>query len=101
VQFRDVFEVDGDAVRDRSDRLTKLFLEPVAVVATAGGGASNESRDTTLVPSNGMSTCRWSLMLLDPMYQMRFAIRQQRAQYAAPAAGRPHSRSRQMPGKSI
>src|SRR5215475_2775332 len=28
VQFRDVFEVDGDAVRDRSDRLTKLFLDP-------------------------------------------------------------------------
>jgi hypothetical protein len=28
IQFRDVFEVDGKPVRDRSDRLTKLFLEP-------------------------------------------------------------------------
>src|SRR5215467_13937860 len=28
VQFRDVFEVDGEGVRDRSDRLTKLFLDP-------------------------------------------------------------------------
>ena len=28
VQFRDVFEVDGKPVRDRSDRLTKLFLQP-------------------------------------------------------------------------
>lgn len=28
VQFRDVFEVDGRPVRDRNDRLAKLFLEP-------------------------------------------------------------------------
>jgi hypothetical protein len=28
VEFRDVFDVDGRAVRDRDDRLTKLFLEP-------------------------------------------------------------------------
>src|SRR5215510_7370665 len=26
-QFRDVFEVDGEAVRDRSDRLERLFLQ--------------------------------------------------------------------------
>lgn len=28
MQFRDVFEVDGKKVRDRNDRLTKLFLDP-------------------------------------------------------------------------
>jgi hypothetical protein len=28
VEFRDVFEVDGRAVRDREERLTKLFLNP-------------------------------------------------------------------------
>jgi len=28
VQFRDVFEVDGKPVHDRSERLVKLFLEP-------------------------------------------------------------------------
>lgn len=28
VQFRDVFEVDGRTVRDRTDRLAKLFLQP-------------------------------------------------------------------------
>ena len=28
VEFRDVFEVDGRGVRDRQDRLTKLFLDP-------------------------------------------------------------------------
>lgn len=31
VQFRDVFEVDGRKVRDRADRLKKLFLENSAV----------------------------------------------------------------------
>ena len=30
IQFRDVFEVDGKPVRDRDERLTKLFLEPSA-----------------------------------------------------------------------
>jgi hypothetical protein len=30
VSFRDVFEVDGVAVRDRDDRLRRLFLEPGA-----------------------------------------------------------------------
>lgn len=28
VEFRDVFEVDGRMVRDRQDRLTRLFLDP-------------------------------------------------------------------------
>ncbi|MCX6549474.1 MAG: hypothetical protein NTY02_00450, partial [Acidobacteria bacterium] len=28
ISFRDVFEVDGTAVRDREDRLKRLFLEP-------------------------------------------------------------------------
>ena len=30
VEFRDVFEVDGKPVRDREERLTKLFLQPPA-----------------------------------------------------------------------
>ncbi len=30
IQFRDVFEVDGKPVRDREERLAKLFLEPSA-----------------------------------------------------------------------
>jgi hypothetical protein len=30
MQFRDVFEVDGKPVRDRNERLTKLFLQPSA-----------------------------------------------------------------------
>jgi len=34
IQFRDVFEVDGRPVRDRSERLVKLFLEPDASTAS-------------------------------------------------------------------
>src|SRR3954468_10252817 len=30
IQFRDVFEVDGKPVRDRAERLEKLFLQPSA-----------------------------------------------------------------------
>jgi len=33
VQFRDVYEVDGKPVRDRNERLTKLFLEPTESIA--------------------------------------------------------------------
>jgi hypothetical protein len=33
MQYRDVFEVDGQPVRDRSDRLTRLFLDPSASAA--------------------------------------------------------------------
>src|SRR5580765_1819819 len=32
-QFRDVFDVDGAPVRDRDERLMKLFLEPTRSVA--------------------------------------------------------------------
>ena len=34
VEFRDVFEVDGRAVRDREERLTRLFLDPSASATT-------------------------------------------------------------------
>jgi hypothetical protein len=33
VEFRDIFEVDGKPVRDRQERLTKLFLQPSAATA--------------------------------------------------------------------
>ena len=33
VQFRDVFEVDGRPVRDRSERLMKLFVSPSSATA--------------------------------------------------------------------
>jgi hypothetical protein len=43
VQFRDVFEVDGKAIRDRNDRLAKLFLQPSTSTAKQVEKISEES----------------------------------------------------------
>jgi hypothetical protein len=43
LQFRDVFEVDGKPVRDRADRLTKLFLQPSRSVQKQAEDISLES----------------------------------------------------------
>ena len=42
--FRDVFEVDGRAVRDREDRLTRLFLDPSVSVKGADPGDPERER---------------------------------------------------------
>jgi len=43
VQFRDVFEVDGDSVRDRSERLVKLFMNPTATSRNQAAEIMRES----------------------------------------------------------
>ncbi|MCC7416611.1 MAG: hypothetical protein IT176_05660 [Acidobacteria bacterium] len=43
LQFRDIFEVDGKLVRDRNNRLAKLFLEPNATTAKQIERIKNES----------------------------------------------------------
>ena len=43
VQFRDVFEVDGRPVRDRDERLARLFLSPNAATAGQLGRIRQES----------------------------------------------------------
>lgn len=43
IQFRDVFEVDGRPVRDRTDRLAKLFLQPSMSTAKQAEKISEES----------------------------------------------------------
>jgi hypothetical protein len=73
VEFRDVFEVDGMPVRDRSDRLTKLFLEANRstadqiehIVADSTRYNIGNIRRTVNVPV-------LPLMFLDPVNQYRF-----------------------------
>jgi outer membrane lipoprotein-sorting protein len=73
VQFRDVFEVDGDAVRDRSDRLTKLFLNPSLSSRRQAAELMNESSRYNIGSiERNVNVPLVALMLLDPMYQMRF-----------------------------
>src|SRR5262249_17481924 len=43
VQFRDVFEVDGQPVRDRSDRLLLLFTQPTEATETQTRRIADES----------------------------------------------------------
>jgi hypothetical protein len=43
LQFRDVFEVDGKPVRDRAERLTKLFLQPSRSVQKQAEDIATES----------------------------------------------------------
>src|SRR5262245_26637645 len=44
LQFRDTFEVDGQAVRDRADRLTRLFFDPATAMERARRIATESSR---------------------------------------------------------
>jgi hypothetical protein len=44
VEFRDVFEVDGNPIRDRSERLTKLFLDPATKVDQMGAIIKESAR---------------------------------------------------------
>jgi hypothetical protein len=43
VQFRDVYEVDGQPVRDRGERLTKLFVAPWSSISEQVKQIANES----------------------------------------------------------
>ena len=43
VQFRDVFEVDGRLVRDRDERLARLFLQPSAATLAQAEAIARES----------------------------------------------------------
>jgi hypothetical protein len=75
VQFRDVYEVDGDPVRDRSDRLLKLFLNPNANESAKKQAAEimNESARYNIGSvQRNVNTPMFGLILFDPTYQPRF-----------------------------
>ena len=77
VEFRDVFEVDGDAVHDRTDRLMKLFVNASAEDAkTAKQKAAqimNESARYNIGSvERNINTPLLALLFLDPAYQSHF-----------------------------
>ena len=74
--FRDVYEVDGRAVRDRSERLQKLFLEAPETALTAAARISNESSRYNLGPvTRTINTPTFGLMLLRPAYARRLEFK--------------------------
>jgi hypothetical protein len=73
LQFRDVFEVDGRLVRDRNDRLAKLFLEPNVSIAKQVQRIRDESSRYnvgSIVRNVNMPVM--ALAVLKPENQIRF-----------------------------
>ena len=79
IEFRDVFEVNGVPVRDREERLTKLFLTPTAASASQIKAIADESaRHNIGDVTRNINTPMLSLYFLLPQVQNRFRFRQQR-----------------------
>jgi hypothetical protein len=92
VEFRDVFEVDGKPVRDREDRLARLFLQrsPITddqirtiVMESARYNIGGVYRD--------MNTPTLPLLFLDVRYQSRFKFK--RSNDTAPRLARGSMKS--------
>jgi hypothetical protein len=76
IQFRDVFEVDGKATRDRSERLMRLFLAPSSSSASQVERIAEESSRYNI--GNLYRTVNvpvLALVVLDPANQPRFAFK--------------------------
>lgn len=76
IEFRDVFEVDGKPVRDRQDRLTKLFLDTSASSSNQVGAIISESARYNIGNiQRTLNTPTLPLMFLSPAYQWRFRFK--------------------------
>jgi hypothetical protein len=93
LQFRDVFDVDGAAVRDRDERLMKLFVQPT--------GSPNDQLDQILSESSrynignierNINTPLLTVFFLDPRYQPRFRFFRTKDRNPALATGIDASR---------
>jgi hypothetical protein len=76
VEYRDVFEVDGDPVRDRSERLTRLLKDP-----SGGDQMSAIIRESARYNIGNIvrtvNTPLLPLMFLDAAYQPRFTFKRE------------------------
>lgn len=71
--FRDVFEVDGRHVRDREERLTRLFLDPSVTSETQVRGILTESARYNIGDvERSINTPTLALLFLRPAYKPRF-----------------------------
>jgi hypothetical protein len=72
VEFRDVFEVDGLAVRDRDERIARLFMKPNPNALEQARRVSAEGARFNLSPSR----TRFNRTLNVPLTALRFLRRQ-------------------------
>jgi hypothetical protein len=91
MQFRDVFVVDGEPVRDRQERLTEIFLNPTETTATQAATILAES-------------ARYNIGALErtvnvPLLTLRFleAANQPRFTFHRTAAARPNPMTLEAP----
>jgi hypothetical protein len=87
VAFRDVFEVDGNPVRDREERVSKLFLQPsVSVSAQLQHIIDESARYNIGSVTRNVNTPTLALTFLQPDYASRVTFR--RASDRRPAVAR-------------
>ena len=73
LQFRDVFDVDGAPVRDRDERLMKLFLQPTGSAADQLERIRSESARYNIGNiERNVNTPLLAMFFLDPRNQPRF-----------------------------
>jgi hypothetical protein len=83
-EFRDVFEADGAPVRDRNERLTKLFLEGAPAARDQIGAILDASSRFNIGDvARNINTPLFALQVLEPDNQTRFKFK--RASGRAPA----------------
>jgi hypothetical protein len=79
-EFRDVFEADGIAVRDRAERLTRLFLgqDPVSAREQLGRILDANARFNIGEIERNINTPMFALQFLEPSNQKRFKFSRSR-----------------------
>ena len=93
LQFRDVFDVDGTPVRDRDERLMKLFLQPTGSATDQLEQIMSESARYNIGNiERNVNTPLLALFFLDPRNQPRFRFfrsRDRKPALAAEVSGLP------------
>lgn len=73
IQFRDVFEVDGDSVRDRTERLVTLFVNPSTASRDQAFAIMRESSRYNIGSvERNVNVPVLALSFMHPRYQPRF-----------------------------
>jgi hypothetical protein len=88
MEFRDVFEVDGRAVRERDERLVKMFLEPSPSTREQVGKILRESARYNIGDiQRNVNTPVFPLLFLEETNRFRFKFK--RTSDGKPATARP------------
>jgi hypothetical protein len=82
--FRDVFEVNGRAVRDRNERLQRLFVDTPRTALTDAARLNNESSRYNIgAVVRTINVPTFALIILKPSYLKRFEFRKAREETIA------------------